>query len=186
MKILGGQWKGRNFYMPTGIRPTQGLLRGAIFDLLGQDVVGLSFLELYAGSGAIGLEAASRGASEVVMVEKDQKNAAVIRENCDLLKVDLGGKVKVIEGDALATVKQLAARKLKFDIVFYDPPFGRRLGKKTLKVIYDNDILHAQSFVVAQCDTTERLEVPQGLSVITKRQYGSSYLTIFQKVAQHG
>ena len=86
------------------------------------------------------------------------------------------------EADALATVKALGSKKERFDIVFFDPPFGRRLAKKTLKVINDNDILHPQSFVIAQYDQSERLEIPPGLAVMLERRYGVSYLTILQKV----
>jgi len=184
MKILSGEHKGRNFYMPAGIRPTQGLLRAAIFDLLGHDIQGLSFLDLYAGSGAVGLEAVSRGAGEVVLVEKDPKNADVIRENCRLLGIEMGDKVRLLHADALATVKALGAKGERFDIVFFDPPFGRRLAKKTLKVINDNDILHAQSFVVAQYDKDEKLEIPADLSIVLNRRYGASHLTILQKVTK--
>ncbi len=181
MKILGGQYRGRNFYMPSEVRPTQANLRAAIFDLLGQDIEGLTFIDIYAGSGAVGLEAVSRGAAEVVMVEKEAKHAQIIRENCMLIDLDLGGQVKIIEGDALATIKVLASQKRTFDIVFYDPPFGRRLGKKTLKVLDDNDILSALGFLIIQCDTTERLEIPEKFKVIIERTYGSSALTILQK-----
>ena len=182
MKIIGGEHRGRNFFMPADIRPTTALLRAAIFDLLGQDMEGLTFLELYAGSGAVGLEAYSRGAKEVVMVEKEPKNAQIIRENCRILGIDPGGKVRVIQGDALATIKSFAKKSMKFDIVFYDPPYGRRLGKKTLKIIDDNDILHAQSFDVAQVEKGERMETPERLKVVTERPYGESHLTIYQRV----
>ncbi len=182
MKIIAGEHKGKNFYMPADIRPTQGLLRAAVFDLLGHDIEGLSFLDLYSGSGAVGLEAVSRGAKEVLMIEKDPKNAGVIRENCELLGIEMGGNVKLINGCSLATLKDLGSKGKKFDIVFYDPPFGRRLGKKTLKVINDSDILHDQSFVVAQYDLGERLEVPEALKVDVDRVYGSSHLTIMHRV----
>jgi 16S rRNA (guanine966-N2)-methyltransferase len=182
MKILGGQYRGRNFYMPAEIRPTQGLLRQAVFDLIGHDIEGLSFLELYAGSGAVSLEAISRGAGSAVLVEKDPKNAQIIRENFELLGIEMGDKFRLIQGDALATIKDLGEKKKQFDIVFYDPPFGRRLGKKTLKLIDDNDILHALSFVIAQYDKSEKLEVPESLTVVTDKLYGSSHLTILQKV----
>lgn len=169
--------------MPAGIRPTQANLRSAIFDLLGHDIDGLSFLELYAGSGAVGLEALSRGASTVVMVEKEPKNAQVIRENCELLGLNMGLEVKVLQEDALAAVKDLAEKKKSFDIVFFDPPFGRRLGKKTLKVLDDNDILTGLGFLIIQCDTSERLEIPDKFKVILQRIYGESLLTMLQKGA---
>jgi len=70
MKIIGGIYKGRNFYMPAGIRPTQTIARKALFDILGQDMEGVTFVDLFAGSGAIGLEAISCGAEKVIFVEK--------------------------------------------------------------------------------------------------------------------
>src|ERR1700693_894126 len=133
MKILGGKYKGQNFYMPAGIRPTQNVLRAAIFDLLGHDLRTLSFLELFAGSGSVGLEAISRGADEVVMVEHNDLNAKTIRENGELLGIDLGGNFSLIHADAFKSVKHFSEETKRFDIVFFDPPYGQKLAKKTLK-----------------------------------------------------
>jgi 16S rRNA (guanine966-N2)-methyltransferase len=183
MKILGGKYKGRNFYMPAGIRPTQNVLRAAIFDLLGHDLNGLTFLELFAGSGAVGLEAISRGASEVVMVEHNDLNAKTIRENAELLGIDLGGDFSLIHADAFKTVKQLSEEHKPFDIVFFDPPYAQKLAKKTLKLLTLRDILHPQSLVMVQCEVSEKLETPENFTVLTQRRYGSSYLTLLQRVA---
>jgi len=182
MKILGGKYKGRNFYMPAGIRPTQNVLRAAIFDLLGHDLSGMSFLELFAGSGAVGLEAISRGAQEVIMVEHNDLNAKTIRENGELLGIDLGGKFSLIHADAFATLKRLSQEHGPFDIVFFDPPYGRKLAKKTLKLLECHDILHAQSLVLAQGEVSEKLDIPKAFTVLTQRRYGSSYLTLLQRV----
>lgn len=174
--------------MPAGIRPTQSIFRAAVFDILGHDLEGLSFLELYAGSAAMSLEAMSRGASSVVMVEHDPKCARVIRQNCELLGIDLGGCYRLFEADALATIKRLSAvgpafggSGERFHIVFFDPPYGLKLAKKTLKVLGANDILHPQSFLVAQYNRMDWLEVPEGFSLLRQRRYGASYLMILQK-----
>ena len=182
MKILGGKYKGRNFYMPAGIRPTQNVLRAAIFDLLGHDLSGLSFLDLFAGSGAVGLEAISRGADEVVMVEHNDLNAKTIQENGELLGIELGSKFSLIHADAFSWVKRFSEEQRRFDIVFLDPPYGRKLAKKTLKLLDRSDILHAQSLILVQLETSEKLEVPENFTVVTQRRYGSSYLTLLQRV----
>jgi len=182
MKILGGKYKGRNFFMPAGIRPTQNVLRAAIFDLLGHDFSGLSFLELFAGSGAVSLEAISRGADEVVMVEHNDLNAKTIQENCDLLDIELGGNFSLVHADAFSTIKRLSEGAKKFDIVFFDPPYGRKLAKKTLKLLTSRDILHPQSLVCIQCEVSEKPEIPESLKVLIQRRYGSSYLTVLQRV----
>src|SRR3989338_8907154 len=85
MRIIGGKFKGRNFFMPKDTPATQDLVRKALFDLLGQDLTGLSFLELFAGSGAVGLEAMSRGAEKVVFVEHEPRSAEIIDENLQRL-----------------------------------------------------------------------------------------------------
>ncbi|MEI7999646.1 MAG: RsmD family RNA methyltransferase, partial [Candidatus Omnitrophota bacterium] len=136
---------------------------------------------LYAGSGAMSLEAISMGASSVIMVEHDPKNAQVIRDNCELLGIDLGDSYRLFQSDAMATIKKLSAVHKPFDIVFFDPPYGLKLAKKTLKLLSANDILHARSLVVAQYDRTDLLDIPDGFSVLTERRYGSSYLTILKK-----
>jgi 16S rRNA (guanine966-N2)-methyltransferase len=184
MRILAGKYKGKNFYMPASIRPTQGVLRAAVFDILGHDLEGVHWLELYAGSGAMSMEAISRGAASAVMVEHDPKNVKVICENCQLVGIDLGGEYRVAQEDAMAAIKRFSAQNERFDIVFFDPPYGLKLAKKTLKLLGSNDILAAQSFVVAQYDRTDLLEIPEDFEVITERRYGSSYLTILQKVSK--
>lgn len=182
MKIIAGKYKNRNFYMPASIKPTQNVLRAAVFDILGHDLEGLSFLELYAGSGAMSMEAISRGIGSVLMVEHDPKNVAIIRENCQLIGIELGGDFKLIQADAMASIKRLASENKRFDIVFFDPPYGLKLAKKTLKLLGSNDILSPRSFVVAQYDQMDSLDIPENFTVITQRTYGSSYLTILQKV----
>jgi 16S rRNA (guanine966-N2)-methyltransferase len=182
MKILGGKYKGRNFYMPVGIKPTQNVLRAAIFDLLGHDLSGLTFLELFAGSGAVSLEAISRGADGVVMVEHNDLNAKTIRENCEILGIDLGGNFSLIHADAFTSVKRLSEEQRQFDIVFIDPPYGRKLAKKTLKLLTLRDILHPQSWILVQLEASEKLDIPENFTVLTQKRYGSSYLSILQRV----
>ena len=168
--------------MPAGIRPTQNVLRAAIFDLLGHDLSGLSFLELYAGSGAVSLEAISRGAERLVMVEHNDLNAATILENCELLGIELGGNFSLIHAEAMTTLKRLSEEHAAFDIVFFDPPYGQKLAKKTLNLLTSRDILHAQSLVLVQCELSEKLDIPEDLTLLTQRRYGSSHLTLLQRV----
>ena len=168
--------------MPAGIRPTKNVVRAAIFDLLGHDLSGLSFLELFAGSGAVGLEAISRGADTVVMVEHNDLNARTIRENGELLGIDFGGNFSLIRADAFSSIKRLSEEHRRFDIVFLDPPYSRKLAKKTLNLLDRSDILHPQSLVLIQVESSKEIEIPETLTLITQRRYGSSYLTLLQRV----
>ncbi|MBN1869733.1 MAG: RsmD family RNA methyltransferase, partial [Candidatus Omnitrophica bacterium] len=139
MKIIGGQYKGRNFYMPAGIRPTQNIARKALFDLLGQNLEGITLLDLFAGSGAVGIETISRRATKAVIVEKDPKCVDVISENIGLLSIGPNepGNLpyEVIQMDAFAAIKMFAHQGRKFDVVFMDPPYGQGLAKKALKTL---------------------------------------------------
>ena len=171
--------------MPAGIRPTQNIPRKAVFDILGHDLKGLSFLDLFAGSGAVGLEAASLGAQEVFWVEKDSKNAQLIQDNIDLLKVsDLGTKTDVLAADSFFMIKEFSRRDKKFNFVFLDPPYGLELGKKALKLLGACDILHPLCYLIAQTDKRDRIEdLGERFNLFDVRKYGGSVLTIFQRAA---
>ena len=184
MKILSGQLKGRNFYMPEGIRPTQNLVRKAIFDILG-DITGMDFLELFAGSGAVGFEAFSRGAKRVTLVEGNLHAIEVIRKNMEFLQIrsedsPLCG-LRLIVGDVFSVIKHLSAQQRKFDIIFLDPPYGQELGKKALKALGGYDILHPNSFIILQADRREILPESEGRFLLVKaRRYGGSCLRIYK------
>lgn len=170
--------------MPASIRPTQDLVRAAIFDILGHDFSDLRFLDLFAGSGAVGLEAISRGASEVVFVEKDPQNTKIIQENFKLLKLGYPHVFhKVVTADVFKTIKELAAQNERFDIVFFDPPFDQKLAKKLLKHLMAYVILHPHSYMVAQYGEDDSLPDLEGhFKIIKKRLYGSSQLAVMQRV----
>jgi len=170
--------------MPKGIRPTPDVVRKAIFDFLGQDLTGVRFLELFAGSGAMGLEAISRGALEVVFVEKERLCVRAIQENLTLLSSKtwkgLGASCEVFADDSLMAIKRLARDCHKFDIIFADPPYGHDLGKKTLKTLETYDIVHPDSLVIIQHDKHETLPDRQGRFLISRqRHYGSTILTSY-------
>lgn len=190
MKIQGGKFKGRNIFMPKDIRPTQNVARMAIFDLIGHDLEGVEFLELFAGSGAVGLEALSRGAAHCTFVEREEKCVDVITENLGRLDIattdaflthSKAGRYNIVQADVFASIKQLAAEKAAFDIVFVDPPYGRELAKKALKTLEGYDILHANSTIIFQHDKKEPLPEVMGRFLLVKRKnYGSTVLSIYQ------
>lgn len=122
VRIVGGEWRRRVLRFPDseGLRPTPDRVRETLFNWLGQDLDGLSCLDLFAGSGALGFEAASRGAERVVMIEKSPKVAAALHSNASLLGA--GTRVEIVRGDALQYAAACAGRP-RFDVVFLDPPY---------------------------------------------------------------
>jgi 16S rRNA (guanine966-N2)-methyltransferase len=130
VRIIGGAWRGRLLQFPdaAGLRPTPDRVRETLFNWLGQDLSGQRCLDLFAGAGALGFEALSRGAAEVVMVERSPGVAAVLRANGQRLGAQ---RLRVIVDDAL---NFLAATGLgRFDVVFVDPPYGSALARKVLE-----------------------------------------------------
>jgi 16S rRNA (guanine(966)-N(2))-methyltransferase RsmD len=126
VRIVGGQWRSRVIRFPEvpGLRPTPDRVRETVFNWLGQDLTGLRCLDLFAGSGALGFEAASRGAREVVMVERDAKAFRALDES----RRALGGlAVRLVRADAL---EFLAADAGQYDVAFLDPPFA--MGQRDL------------------------------------------------------
>jgi 16S rRNA (guanine966-N2)-methyltransferase len=183
MRIIGGKFKGRNFYMPLGVRPTQNVVRKSLFDSLGQDLSGSSFLELFAGSGAVGFEAFSRGAAPVILVEHDLKCVRVIGENREILGVDElenGHEFHVLHEDSFVAVKQFSRAGRIFDVVFLDPPYDQELAKKALKTLGAYVILHANSRLIIEHDKREILPEETGrIHLLKRKKYGSKILSIY-------
>lgn len=128
VRIIGGQWRRRSLQFPDlpGLRPTPDRVRETLFNWLGQRLDGLRCLDLFAGSGALGFEAASRGAAEVVMVEQDARAMAALRKNREVLGAD---RVDLVAADGLAW---LAGTPGVFDLIFLDPPFQAGLLPQVL------------------------------------------------------
>ena len=178
MRITTGKYHNRKLHMPRGIRPTQDKVRKAIFDILG-DVEGLSFLELYAGSGAVGFEALSRGVSELTMVECNHDSVQAIKRNIALLKAPACNLYYL---DAEKAIKLLSRDKKSFDIIFLDPPYHEGMAKKILHTLEGYDILAPNGLIVVQHPKTELLpEFNLKFSLIKEAKYADTWLSIFRK-----
>ena len=121
LRIIAGMWRGRKLSFPDveGLRPTGDRIRETLFNWLAPEIQGARCLDLFAGSGALGIEALSRGASESLMIERDPKAAAQLKLNLDLLKATQG---RVVVDDALSRLKK-GNQDEPYHIVFVDPPF---------------------------------------------------------------
>ena len=180
--------------MPKGIRPTQNKVRKALVDILG-DIEGVFFLELFAGSGAVGLEAASQGVKEVVFVENNPVCIKMLKENLSYLPL---ATYRLLPIDAFKAIERLAKEKEKFDIVFLDPPYYKekalrfRLGskatesesltKKTLKMVSTCDIVAPNGLIVVQHFKKNNLPDAVGDLVLFKQaRYADTVLSFYRK-----
>jgi len=181
MRIITGTYKGRVIKMPKGIRPTPNRVRKAVFDILG-DIEGLSFLELFAGSGAVGLEALSQGARDVTLVESNSNCVSTIRENIGHLAVS---DCELIAMDVEKALEIFKRGKIKFEIIFLDPPYYLGMAKKTLQSIYACDILAPTGFVIVQHFKRDELPPEEGdLSLFKRSVYGDTLLSFYKKGKQ--
>jgi len=178
MRITTGKYRNRKIYMPKGIRPTQDKVRKAIFDILG-DIQGLTFLELFAGSAAVGIEALSRGVSELTVVESNHESMKAIKRNIEFLKAPVCNLYN-LEADKAA--KLLSLNKKSFDIIFIDPPYHKDMAKKILQTLEGYDILAPHGLIVVQHFKAEILP-KEGInfSLIKEAKYGDTWLSIFRK-----
>jgi len=152
MRIIAGTYRSRILRSLKGqaLRPTSDWLRETLFNVLGPSVAGSRFLDLYAGTGAIGIEALSRGAVEAVFVENHAAAAKLIRENLASLKIDSGARV--IASDAAQALAKLAANPNEtFDFVFLDPPYpAEREYEIALRALDASELVSAESIVIAE------------------------------------
>jgi len=178
MRITTGIYRGRKIRGPKNIRPTQDKVRKALFDILG-DMEGISFLELYAGSGAVGLEAASRGARELVMVEYNRDCLLAIKKNIESLKPEA---CELYPKEAGFAIRAMHKDKRQFNIIFLDPPYYQGLAKKTLQTLGAYDILAPDGFVVVQHFKRDELTQRQGALVLFRQaRYGDTLLSFYRK-----
>jgi 16S rRNA (guanine966-N2)-methyltransferase len=167
--------------MPKGIRPTQEKVRKAIFDILG-DIQGLSFLELFAGSGAVGFEAVSRGAKGLVLVEKYAHCLHVLNAT-----IVLFGQTpcSIYPYDVERALALLYREKKRFDVVFMDPPYPKRgeesLAKKTLQLLGAYDIVASSGLVISQHFKKDNLPDSAGdLQLFRQSKYADTLISFYR------
>lgn len=180
MRIISGSLKGRQLKFPNGIRPTKNLVRKAIFDITGEVIKGGRVLELFSGSGAVGIEAFSYGAKEVVFVDNDFNCLKVIEENLKSLGI---ASYYIFRMDSLDAIGFLAKKGLSFDFIFLDPPYNQGLAKNCLiKLETDDKILQHFGLAVIEHHKSEKLPQTQGSLMLYKdKSYGDTVLSIYMK-----
>jgi len=182
MQIIGGKLKGAKLKLPglRATRPSNNKIREAIFDILGGRVLDALCLDLFSGTGALGIEALSRGAKEVVFVERDRRNKKVILEN--LKTLGLADRGKVIGMDAERALKRLNKEGLKFDLLFADPPYLKGLAEKCLRNLAVCDILFSCALIIIEHHKKEELSEHLNQLVLRRRKkYGDTLLSIYER-----
>lgn len=172
VRIIGGQWRGRKLRFPAraGLRPTLGRVRETLFNWLAPSISGARCLDLYAGSGALGFEALSRGAAEVTFVERDRKAAAALKANAETLR-------------ATATVLLMPAERFlsgnrePFDLILFDPPFDDARAAEQLAPLLDS---HLTDGGLLYLEASRRGELPLPERILKSSTAGDCQFALYQ------
>lgn len=175
MRVTGGLYKGRNILCPPGvIRPSMDRMRQSLFSILG-DLEGLSFLDLFSGTGVIGVEAASRGARPVLLVEKDSRKRATIEKNLSFVE----SPIELIIAPAERFLRNDGRA---WDLIFLDPPFDYPSKGEVLDFAGSEPHLADEGLVIIHLHTAEKLSIDRPfLELADRRTYGQSLLLFFRK-----
>lgn len=180
MRVITGKAKGRRLKSVRGMntRPTSDRVKEAMFAILGNTVVDAMVLDLFAGTGGLGIEALSRGAKFCIFVDKDRRAISVIRDNLSVTGFDK--QAWVLPVDALASYAKIAQRGYAFDLVFADPPYWMDVAEKLLAGLQRFSLLKPGGIVVYEHDAGKELPAAVGNCRMARQQvYGDTQLTIY-------
>lgn len=181
LRIIAGSWRGRRLTFPDlpGLRPTPDRVRETLFNWLQTAIPGARCLDLFAGSGALGLEALSRGAGDLVLVERAQAAADALREHCRALGAD---RVTVVTSDAL---HWLATNPAPFDIVFLDPPFDSELLTQVVALMEDKNLLKAGGLIYFETSRDlDPAQLPDSWEPIRHKQAGQVHYGLLARKSE--
>ena len=176
MRVIAGSARSLKLTAPKGlaVRPTTDRIKETLFNIISADIYGCSFLDLFCGSGAIGIEALSRGAKEAVFVDESPVSIECTKSNLAFTR--LAGNADVIRSDSVSAVRRLSNEKRRFDIIFMDPPYDKELEKQVLEQEAFCDILNEDGIVSVEADTNTAFDYTDecGLTVYREKVYGSN------------
>lgn len=181
MRIIAGTARGRALLGPKDARttrPTSDRVRESLFNVLGQWMDGLSVLDLFAGTGALGLEALSRGAARAVLVDSSREAAGLCRANAEAL--GFSERVEVIQAPVDRALAQLGRQGRRFELVFADPPYAARVASEVLEWLSGAGVLAQGARVCVEHDKREELaEQVAGLARVDQRRFGDTRVSVY-------
>ena len=182
MRIIAGEYKGRMLDFPKNVdvRPTQDRVREALFNVIAPQIQGKLVLDLFAGSGSLGIEAISRGAKKATFVENNLKCIHIIKKNIE--KVAIESKTAILKMDVFKALGTFDEKGDIFDIVFLDPPYYKELPKKALIMLSQYDILSPTNTIVIE--HFKKDNIPENINnilIYNQKKYGDTVLSFFRK-----
>lgn len=182
MRVISGTYGGRPLQSLAGknTRPTADKLKETLFNIIGPYFKGGNVLDLYAGSGALGIEAVSRGMDTATLVDSNYEAIKVIEENVKMTKEE--GKFNTMKSQARYALNTLASREEKFSLIFLDPPYGEQTVATDIQELVQKSLLADVAIIV--CEVAAAVELPakiEGIEMRDQRNYGNKKIAIYQK-----
>ena len=184
MRIISGTAKGTKLYTLEGLetRPTLDRVKESLFNIISFDIPGATVLDLFSGSGAIGLEFASRGAQKVYLCDKSKGACEIIKKN--IAKTHLEEKVELYQEDFIKAIEKLINKKM--DIIYLDPPYKTDFIKIAIYELIKNKILKPDTLIIAETDEKEKIEKQieeiKNIEIIDKRKYGRANIFFLKEI----
>lgn len=178
MKIIAGEYKGRKLTAPPDdrIRPTAGKVKEALFSLLMNDIAGSTVLDLFSGTGSLGLEALSRGAKKCIFADNSQRSLKITRENIEHCKAE--ERAEIIAGHYR---KVLATLDERVDVIIMDPPYNKGIVDEAMELIAEGDVLNSEGVVLVEHHADEPVREAYGnLVKVKEKRYGTIFLSVFR------
>lgn len=184
MRIISGTAKGTKLYALEGLetRPTLDRVKESLFNIIRNDIPEAKVLDLFSGSGAIGLEFASRGAKKVYLCDKSKDACEIIKKN--ISKTHLEEKVKLYNADFIKVIKEIKGEK--FDIIYLDPPYKTDFIKLSISELIKNENITQDTLIIAETDKEEKIlkqiEEIDNIKILDKRKYGRAKILFLKKI----
>lgn len=168
MRVIAGSARRVPLKTPDGMdtRPTQDRIKETLFNMLQYELADCVFLDLFAGSGAIGIEALSRGAKQAVFVEQDEKAVSIIRENLKATRLE--DRAVIMHCDALSALRRLEG-KYRFDFIFMDPPYNHELEKQMLSSLKDSSLIDKESTIIVEASLETSFDYLESIGFIMEK-----------------
>lgn len=180
MRVITGVYKGRRLDSIEGmdIRPTSDMVKESLFNILSSEIIESDFLDLFGGTGGVGIEAVSRGAKSVVFIDNSIKSIKVLRKNLESLNIK--DNVEVFNTDYLTAINKLHRNGRLFDIIFIDPPYRTGIAQRALEKLCDDPILKNSGIIIVEHDTKDQMPEKVGnIKMYRDKRYGNTKLSFY-------
>lgn len=181
MKVISGKYKGRKLYGfdIVGTRPTMDRVKESLFAMIQPWIKDAKVLDLFAGSGNLGIEALSEGASFSYFVDKNKKAYATIQRNLNLLGIS---KASLFLMDYKKALQEFSNKDITFDIIFLDPPYQTDLVEKSIQSIINLSLLSSEGIIMVESDRLEKIIFPSCLEIVKSKKYGDKWVAILRQL----